>query len=78
MPIAAVGAPLKRLWRSCDLAPVSTRATSLTLMTEPSGLARRTIWPNSSGVVSRPVVLMVSWTCCWSSTGAAPSRPSAA
>jgi hypothetical protein len=34
--------------------------------------------PNSSVVVRRPLVLMVSWNCWSGVTGAAPMRPSAA
>src|SRR5712691_2981706 len=78
MPIAAAGVPLKRLKRSCVRALNSTRATSFMRITEPSGLARRTMAANSSGRVSRPVVLILIWTCCSLVIGAAPTRPSAA
>jgi hypothetical protein len=33
---------------------------------------------NSSGWVSRPLVLILIWTCCSVVIGAAPMRPSAA
>ena len=58
-------------------APSSTRATSRTRSTEPSGLARITMSPNCSGVVSRPCVCTLSWNCWSSAIGRAPMRPTA-
>jgi len=52
----AAGAPLKRLNVSDDCAPISTRPTSLTRTTEPSGLARITMFSNCETVLSRPSV----------------------
>ena len=51
---------------------------SLTLTNDPSGLARTTMAPNSSTVVSRPLVWMLSWNCWSGSAGCAPMRPTAA
>ena len=59
MPIATAGLPLKRASMSWFWAPSSTRATSLIRNSEPSGLARNTMLPNCSGVVSRPLRLDV-------------------
>ena len=64
--------------RSEDLAPSSTRATSRTRTTDPSGLARMMMLSNSLTLVSRPLVLMVSWNCWSCETGAAPIRPTGA
>ena len=78
MPTAAAGLPLKVEKRSDALAPSSTRATSLSRIDEPSGLARTMMRRNSSSLVSRPLVLIVSWNCWSWETGAAPMRPTAA
>ena len=78
MAIDAPGLPSNRLKRSDALAPSSTRATSLTRTVEPSGLARMTIFSNSSVLVSRPCVLIVNWNCWSGFSGAAPIRPTAA
>src|ERR1700730_8918830 len=78
MPIPAAGAPFARLRRSSVLAPRSTRATSFTRTTDPSGLARTMMFSNSSVRVSRPSVVMVSWSCWRSGVGDDPIRPSAA
>ncbi len=59
-------------------APISTRATSPTRSTEPSGLARSTILRNCSGVVSVPCVWTLSWNCWSLATGRAPMRPTGA
>ncbi len=59
-------------------APSSTRATSLTRTTEPSGLARTMMFSNCSASVSRPWVVIVSWNCWSAASGAAPIRPTAA
>ena len=55
-------------------APSSTRATSRTRSSEPSGLARNTILPNCSGVVRRPCVCTFNWNC-WSSADRACADP---
>ena len=78
MPIATAGLPLKRASMSWFSAPSSTRATSLIRNSEPSGLARNTMLPNCSGVVSRPCVWMLSWNCCSFEIGRAPMRPTGA
>ena len=59
-------------------APSSTRATSRTRSSEPSGLARMTMSPNCSGVTRRPSVWMLIWNCWSSEIGCAPMRPTAA
>ena len=59
-------------------APSSTRATSLTRTTEPSGLARTMMSSKASASLSRPWVVMVSWNCWSAASGAAPIRPTAA
>ena len=59
-------------------APISTRATSFTRNTEPSGLARSTMSPNCVAVVRRPCVCTLNWNCCWSLIGRAPIRPTGA
>ena len=76
--MATAGLPSSRLKLSEFCAPISTRATSLTRSSEPSGLARTTMLPNSSGVVSRPLVCTLNWNCCWSLIGCAPMRPTGA
>ena len=78
MPIATAGLPLSRASISSFCAPNSTRATSLIRSSEPSGLARKTMLPNCSGVVSRPSVWMLSWNCCSFEIGRAPIRPTGA
>ncbi len=59
-------------------APISTRATSPILSTDPSGLARSTIFWNCSGVVSVPCVCTLSWNCWSLGTGREPIRPTGA
>ncbi len=71
------GLPFSRLIVSSLAAPSSTRATSRTRSTDPSGLARSTMAPNSSGVVSRPLVCRLIWNCVSSGIGLAPTRPTA-
>src|SRR5258708_7687032 len=51
MPIATAGSLLRRPSTSWFWAPRSTRATSRTRSSDPSGLARNTMLPNCSGVV---------------------------
>jgi hypothetical protein len=59
-------------------APSLTSATSRRWSTEPSGLARMTMLPNSSGVTNRPRVCRLIWNGCASSIGRAPRRPAGA
>ncbi len=56
-------------------APSSTAATSRSRSTEPSGLARMTMLPNCSAVISRPWVCRLNWNCWLSPIGRAPMRP---
>ena len=51
---------------------------SLMRTSAPSGVARTTMFSNSSSVVSRPCVVMLSWKSTLSISGAAPTRPTAA
>ncbi len=78
MPMETAGLPFSRLSASMLAAPSSTRATSRTRSTEPSGLARTTMSPNCSGVDSRPWVCTFSWNCVVSGVGRAPMRPTGA
>ncbi len=77
MPMLTAGAPLTRLSVSSVAAPSSSRATSPIRSTLPSGLARRMILPNSSGVISRPLVCRLIWNCVAFEVGRAPMRPTA-
>jgi hypothetical protein len=72
------GWPLMRVSVSSFCAPISTRATSPTRSTDPSGVARSTMLRNWSGVVSVPWVCTLSWNCWSLSTGRAPMRPTGA
>ena len=76
--MATAGLPESELSVSSFWAPSSTRATSLILRFEPSGLARNTISPNCSAVVRRPSVCRFIWNCWSGGTGSAPIRPIAA
>ena len=76
--MVTAGWPFSRLSCSMLAAPSSTRATSRTRSTLPSGLARMTMAPNCSGVTSRPWVCRLNWNCWLSGTGRAPRRPTAA
>ena len=51
------------------------RATSRTRTSEPSGLARTTTSPNSSGVTRRPCARTVYVNCWPASAGSAPTWP---
>jgi hypothetical protein len=72
------GEPLKRLKVSEDCAPSSTRATSRTRTSDPSGLARTTMLSNSFAVDRRPIVSSGNCRCCSGPDGWAPIRPNAA
>ncbi len=72
------GLPSSRLRLSSFCAPSWIRATSRTRSIEPSGLARMTMLPNSSGVDRRPLVCRLIWNCVSSLVGRAPTRPIAA
>ena len=72
------GSPFSRLSVSMFAAPSSTRAMSDSRSTEPSGLARITMWPNCSAVIRRPCVCTLSWNCVASLVGRAPMRPTGA
>ena len=61
MPIATAGWLSSRLRSAYSSAPSSTRPTSRTRVICPSGVARTTMSPNSSSVVSRPRALTESW-----------------
>ena len=78
MPSVTAGFPFSRLSLSRVAAPSSTRATSRTRSTDPSGLARTRISPNSAGDVSRPFVCRLIWNCVSSLVGRAPTRPTGA
>ncbi len=51
------------------------RATSVTRTSEPSGLARTTTLPNSSGVTRRPCARTVYVNCWPGGAGSAPTWP---
>jgi hypothetical protein len=50
-------------------APNSTRATSLSRSTDPSGFVRTTMLSNSPTELSRPWLWMLSCSCCSSAIG---------
>ena len=57
--------------------PTSMRATSRSRTVEPSGLARSTMAPNSSGVASWPLTSTNAETGCDLRLGSAPRLPDA-
>ena len=75
MPSVAEGLPSKFEVTPYCSEPSSTRPTSETRTTEPSGLARRTMLPNSSGRVSRPLVTSCSSNGVARSIGSLPREP---
>jgi hypothetical protein len=68
---------LRRLSRSSSGAPELDARHVATRSTDPSGLARTTMLPNSSGVVSRPLVWTLSLELLVARIGRAPMRPTA-
>ena len=78
MPIGTAGRPFSRASLSMFCAPSSIRATSRSRSTDPSGVARMTMAPNSAGVTSRPVVCRLNWNCWSLPIGRAPIRPTGA
>ena len=75
MPSVAEGLPSKFEVTPYCSEPSSTRATSETRTTEPSGSARRTMLPNSSGFISRPLVTSCSSNGVARPIGSLPREP---
>jgi hypothetical protein len=73
--IPAAGSPFISTSKPYVCAPSSTRATSPSRITEPSGSARRMTLANCSGVVNRLWVRMVALSSLPSASGRSPSEP---